>query len=900
MVGKKYLGNISIRNIIIIVCMVIMLLVVGIAGYIVFSNWIHSSKETTKKMANEMNSKVFEQINAFIEMPEHINEVNQKLIKNGIVDIYNQDEREKFFVGVLETHGSHVYSFSYGTKDGEYYGALRNEEGIIEIIRNDASTDGNLWYYSVTPDLTAWELVTKAGKFDPRTYDWYKEAAEAGKPVFSSIYKHYVRDDLTVSFAWPIYDDEGKNQGVLGAHIILSDIDSFLKDIVKDIRGYALIVEKNTGELVANSMDIGNFVYLQDGNIKRNNLSDVNNHAIVQAYEKYKATQENEFLFNSDEEDLYMNFKDIDKDGLNWVIITSVREDLLMEDIVESMMLAAVLILISVLLSAEICLIVIGKLTKPMYHLLEVAEKISSGDLSERVVIVRDDEIGKISTAFNKTADTMYKLINNLETAVKERTLQLEQSNKILTESRGELRLILNSSAEAIYGLDKNGNCTFCNASCLRILGYDDEDELLGNNMHEQIHHHKKNGAILPKDECKIIYSIDHGVGTHADDEVFWRSDGTSFEVEYFSYPQLKNGEVIGAVVTFMDISERKKTEEKIKYISCHDSLTGLYNRGCFEDEVKKIDTKNNLPISIIFGDVNGLKLTNDIFGHAAGDNLIKKSADVLKKACREEDIVARVGGDEFIIVLPKTEKIYAQKIIVRVKEELSHAKIDAIKCSMALGCDTKTHYKQSLERIMENAENEMYKEKTLNRETINSDIFYSMIETLHKKFPEEKRHSRAVSVLCEEIGMEMQLPETEVKKLRDAGFVHDIGKIILDKSILDRTDTLNEDDEIEIQQHAVIGYRILNIFDNTLDLAEGVYSHHENWDGSGYPKGIKQEEIPLMSRIIAIAEAYDIMTSFKKMTKEEALEEIKNQAGKQFDARIVDVFVDLMNKKEV
>lgn len=132
MVGKKYLGNISIRNIIIIVCMVIMLLVVGIAGYIVFSNWIHSSKETTKKMANEMNSKVFEQINAFIEMPEHINEVNQKLIKNGIVDIYNQDEREKFFVGVLETHGSHVYSFSYGTKDGEYYGALRNEDGIIE------------------------------------------------------------------------------------------------------------------------------------------------------------------------------------------------------------------------------------------------------------------------------------------------------------------------------------------------------------------------------------------------------------------------------------------------------------------------------------------------------------------------------------------------------------------------------------------------------------------------------------------------------------------------------------------------------------------------------------------------------------------------------------------------
>ena len=111
----------------------------------------------------------------------------------------------------------------------------------------------------------------------------------------------------------------------------------------------------------------------------------------------------------------------------------------------------------------------------------------------------------------------------------------------------------------------------------------------------------------------------------HAKDEVFWRADGTSFAAEYYSYPQLKDGKVIGAVVTFMDITERKKAEEKIRYISFHDSLTGLYNRTFFEEELKRLDTERNLPISIIMGDMNGLKLTNDIFGHTAGDMLLKK-----------------------------------------------------------------------------------------------------------------------------------------------------------------------------------------------------------------------------------------------------------------------------------
>ena len=131
---------------------------------------------------------------------------------------------------------------------------------------------------------------------------------------------------------------------------------------------------------------------------------------------------------------------------------------------------------------------------------------------------------------------------------------------------------------------------------------------------------------------------------------MFWRADGTSFDVEYYSYPQIKNGEITGAVVTFMDISERKQKEAEIQYLNCYDSLTGLHNRRCFEDNRAKIDNRDNLPLSVIFADINGLKMTNDIFGHTAGDKLIKKSAEILQQVCRQNDVVARVGGDEFEI----------------------------------------------------------------------------------------------------------------------------------------------------------------------------------------------------------------------------------------------------------
>jgi diguanylate cyclase (GGDEF)-like protein/putative nucleotidyltransferase with HDIG domain len=362
----------------------------------------------------------------------------------------------------------------------------------------------------------------------------------------------------------------------------------------------------------------------------------------------------------------------------------------------------------------------------------------------------------------------------------------------------------------------------------------------------------------------------------------------------------VKNGEIIGAVVTFLDISDRKQKEAEIQYLNCHDTLTGLHNRRCFEEHRGKIDNPDHLPLSVIFADINGLKMTNDIFGHTAGDELIKKSSEILRQVCRQNDVVARVGGDEFILLLPKTAGENAEMILDQIKSEFADAHVRAIKCSISLGLDTKTSPDQSLEEVISNAENAMYKDKTENRKFVNKDIINTIIETLHAKSPRERQHSLNVEKMCTELGAAFHLHETEINKLSRAGYLHDIGKIILDDNLL-AVDSMNEDRNEMIRQHAVVGYRILNLFDDTLDLAEYVYGHHERWDGAGYPRGLKGEQIPLISRIISVVETYDRVLNRGGLPLEErkqtALEIIKKGAGMQFDPQVAEIFVQMIYK---
>lgn len=894
--------NISIRSVMIIVFLAAMVISICSIGYFVFTNWLSSAMHTTESIAMEMNEHIYNQIHSYLHVPEQINEFNHKIIANGILDLNEEILRDKFFAGVLESYEDEIYSFSYGNINGEYYGARRNENGEIQIIKSNGATGGDSWYYSVKDDLTAGELVMQAGPYDPRTRAWYKVAVEEGRLFFSPVYKHFIMDDLAISYACPVYSDDGILQGVLGTHMLLNGIGSYIKDIVSQYNGYAFIVEKNSNKLIANSMGVDNFTVLKDGTLERYDVDKLKNSDIIGAYTQYIMSLSTDFFYEGNEQNLYINVNEIQMSGLDWIIVSAIPEGYLIAPVLQSIHLTVVLSVLFLLLSFFAYTVLTGRLLKPVRTLMQAADALSSGDLAKRIHIVRNDEIGQISESFNKVASKMQILVNNLETTVKERTEELEKTVSILDENKSQLQLILDSAAEAIYGVDTYGNCTFCNLSCIKMLGYSNQSELLGKNMHCLIHHTRRDGTPLSAEECKICKEFVQGQGTHLDDEVFWRADGTSFDVDCYSYPQVKNGEIIGAVVTFIDISDRRQKEAEIKYLSCHDTLTGLYNMRCFEEHREKLDNPENLPLSVIFADINGLKMTNDIFGHAAGDKLIKKSSEILQQVCRQNDVVARVGGDEFIILLPNTTQENAYRILDRIKSGFVDARVEAIKCSIALGLDTKRSPDQMLDEIITNAENAMYKDKTMNRKSINRDIINTIIDTLHTKSPREKQHSLNVGNLCSEVGAALHLPETEINKLRRTGYLHDIGKIVLDADIL--TKAILSDEELEkMQQHAAVGYRILSLIDDTLDLAEYVYAHHERWDGTGYPRGLKGEQIHLVSRIISVVEIYDRVLNRGmlplKERKREALDVIKCGSGVQFDPQITELFVQLIEQRE-
>lgn len=334
---------------------------------------------------------------------------------------------------------------------------------------------------------------------------------------------------------------------------------------------------------------------------------------------------------------------------------------------------------------------------------------------------------------------------------------------------------------------------------------------------------------------------------------------------------------------------------EKNEYLGYHDYLTGLYNRRYFENEMKRLDTKTNLPLSIIMCDVDGLKLINDSFGHVFGDELLIKASEIIKKACRASDIVSRLGGDEFAVILPKTDVEETAKIANRIKEFAFQEKVKKINLSISYGYDTKIMPEQSLLEVFSTAENHMYMHKLYERSSMRSNTIDLIMNTLFEKSNRESMHSNRVSTICEAIASKMNFDKVNVKKIMIAGLVHDIGKIGIDGNILDKAGSLSLDEWCEVKKHPEIGWRILSSANEYLDLAQFVLNHHERWDGSGYPNGVKGEKIPLESRIIAVADAYDAMTSErsyrKAWSKEEAIKELKRSSGTQFDPQIIDVF---------
>jgi two-component system sensor histidine kinase/response regulator len=424
----------SLRNMIISTFIFIAVCITIIMGYIAFTESNKVVEDNIAKIENDSAKEILKKVDEFVNIPLFINKLNYNAIKNDIVDIYNKREREIYFSGVMIASSENIYSFSYGTEKGEYYGARRNTKGEIEIMRSDSETNGDSCYYSLNNDLTAGEFVQDFGKFDPRTRDWYIVAKEKKEPTFSPVYEHFAMKDLAVSAAYPIYDNQGEIKGVLGTHFTLSKISTYLSEILKDKTATAYIIEKSSGQVVANSLGKPNFITLANEQIKGIKIDEIDDPYIKEAYSGYKNNSKNHFIVNADGDKQHIRVSEYKKEGLDWLIITSLPESQFTNNMSKN---------IYTFICSSIILLVIGILfwikrteyfVKPINDLISTTEKFSKGDLLERSKIIRNDEIGKLSHAFNKMAEKLCVLISDL----KSRKLELEQANINLQVARVE------------------------------------------------------------------------------------------------------------------------------------------------------------------------------------------------------------------------------------------------------------------------------------------------------------------------------------------------------------------------------------------------------------------------------------------------------------------------------
>ena len=369
------------------------------------------------------------------------------------------------------------------------------------------------------------------------------------------------------------------------------------------------------------------------------------------------------------------------------------------------------------------------------------------------------------------------------------------------------------------------------------------------------------------------------------------------------------NGNLVALEGLIINVSASKDKESQVNYLLTHDNLTGALNRQTYLQQKMRIDSDPTMvPVSILILDINGLKLINDAFGMRRGDLLLQETSRIIAKILKDTYLFARLGGDDFAVLMPHTDLATAEVFWARVQEGFSEYNMgqanDYDRIYVSHGIATKDYPDIQLESVQKLAEENMNKHKLLERKSSHSSIVESIKQSMHARSQETEAHSERLADLSKMVGLKMALSQTEISELALLATLHDIGKIGVNDQILNKPGKLTDEEWTQMRKHTEIGYRIAMSSPELISIADYILTHHERWDGKGYPQGLSGTAIPLISRILSVVDAYDAMTKDrvyrKAMSKDHAIEELKANAGSQFDPTVVGVFIEILERPDI
>lgn len=471
----------------------------------------------------------------------------------------------------------------------------------------------------------------------------------------------------------------------------------------------------------------------------------------------------------------------------------------------------------------------------------------------------------------------------------------LVKAGKQVSSSEEKYRSLIESTDDSIYMTDRDGMYLFVNRQMLARLCVS-EANIIGKrygDFHDEQDTAEFAGYIEKVFETAMSHRYEHKSGKEPDQRYMLRTLSPVVDGQ--------TGRVNFVAVVSKEITDIKKTEEKLKYLSLHDPLTNLYNRAYFEEEMHRLDNNRFELVGLIMCDIDGLKLINDTLGHDKGDELLAVASRVIRKSFRESDVVARVGGDEFAILLPNSPKSKVEEICNRIRNSVIdyNRENPHLPLGISTGFAIRTGPGQSMAELYREADNSMYKEKLFGSRHARNVIVRNLLNTIETKGITTRRSVKRLRQLVTILGSAAGLSDKRLKDLTLLAQFHDIGNVSIHDGILLKEGGLNAEELLEMRKHCDIGHRIAQSAANLTHIADYILKHHEWWNGSGYPLGLVGEEIPLESRIMAIADAYESMTGGrphrKAVSREKALKELQRCAGSQFDPDLVEKFVEIV-----